>query len=145
MFRSRLIKTAALFALLSASAAHAQPGPHMGRGMMDGAGPRMMWDMDEACPMGGSGPYLHGYPWRMNLNDDQRKRADEIFDKARTRTRANQEQMIAAQTRLRDALNKPKRDRNEIMNAYREVETLRLRNFETSLDAQIEFDQLIAK
>ena len=140
----KLSSTLALCALLAAPLAHAQSGPYMGRGMMDGPGPRMMMDMDEACPMSAS-PYLHGYPWRMNLTDDQRKRADEIFDKARTRMKANRDQMMTAQNRLRDALNNPKRDRNEIMNAYREVEQLRSRNFEYSLDAQLEFDQLIGK
>jgi len=145
MRSQRLIKTLALCALFSSPLAHAQPAGHMGRGMMEGAGPRMMWDMGETCPMGGSGPYMHGYPWRMNLNEEQRRRADEIFDKTRTRTRAHQEQMMTAQNRLRDALNKPKRDREEIMNAYRELEQLRMRNFETNLDAQFEFDQMLGK
>ncbi|MEY3200553.1 MAG: hypothetical protein RIR70_103 [Pseudomonadota bacterium] len=148
MKRSRLVKIVApcaLAALFVSAPAHAQGGSYMGRGMMEGAGPRMMWGVDEACPMSGSGPTMHGYPWRMNLTDDQRRQADEIFDRARTRSRALEEQMSAAQSRLRDALNRPKRDRNEIMNAWREVETLRARNFENNLDAQLAFDQLITK
>jgi Spy/CpxP family protein refolding chaperone len=142
---SRFSKSLALCALITASAAQAQGGPYMGRGMMDSSGPRMMWGVDDTCPMGGSTPYMHGYPWRMNLTDDQRKQADEIFDRARTRSRALQEQMAAAQARLRDALNNPKRDRTEIMNAWRETEALRARNFENNLDAQLEFDRVMGK
>ena len=141
--RRVLFPLMALCALLSATA-QAQGrhmGQQMGRDGMEVVGPRMMMDADEMCPMV-SGPALHGYPWRMNLTDDQRKQAEQIFDHARTRIRANHEQMIAAQAKLRDALNKPKRDRAEIMNAYREVEQLRARSFEYHLDAQQQFDQL---
>lgn len=130
-----------LLALTLPLIAHAQPRYH--ERMMEG-GPRMMWDADEACMMGG-GPYLHGYPWRMNLTEAQRAEADKIFDQARTRQRANREQMVAAQAKLREAMNKPKRDRDEIMNAWREIERIRARDFETNLDAQLEFDRLQAK
>lgn len=127
-----------------AQAQIAQMPPHMARGMMDTVGPRMMMDAEDMCPMTG-GPYLHAYPWRMNLTDAQRAQAEQIFEKARTRLRANRDVMLTAQNRLRDALNKPKRDRAEIMNAYREVEQLRARQFEANLDAQIEFEQMLAK
>lgn len=150
------MKSTTLAALCAAALiptlAHAQAGQHMGapRGApmgqpmhMTPMGPHMMWGMDDTCPM--AEPRLQSYPWRTPMTDAQREKAEQIYDKAQTRQRAQYEQLRAAQTRLRDALNAPKRDRTAIMNAYREVERLRQQQFETNLDAQQEFDQLLGK
>src|SRR5512139_3320197 len=114
------------------------PGYGMGPGMMGGyggagygMGPGMMggYGMGPGM-MGGYGP--QGMP---DLSADQRAKIGKIQDETRRKNWALMGQMMDEQAKLRDLYDAPKRDSDAINNAYKNINELQRRMYESAADA----------
>src|SRR5512139_1492545 len=118
------------------------PGYGMGPGMMGGygMGPGMGGYGMGPGMMGGYGP--QGMP---DLSADQRAKIGKIQDETRRKNWALMGQMMDEQAKLRDLYDAPKRDSDAINNAYKNINELQRRMYESAADAHKRMEGVLTK